>query len=154
LDGVLHSFEVNTTSEPEVFVKKIPMTVLFGDPVAGPLGIRVHGAAGFIANAIKGVEHGHVGGQGLLSNHVTDQANEKFVREFSSTGSEISNAIQKILRFRGREVVCWLPQLVDWSQQWEDALGKVVLEGVYALQGILRSGMQDCFGVQEDGPSC
>lgn len=67
------------------------MAVLLGSPGAGPVGPGGVGRASLVAHAVQGVEHGHVGGQCLLSDHVAHKHHQVVVGQVGGALAQVAH---------------------------------------------------------------
>lgn len=106
LRGLLHRLHVHPPSQVQVRVQQIPVPVLLGRPSPGPDPPRGGARPGLVSGAVQSVEHGLVGGERLLGDCVTDQADEVVVRQASGALAQLADAVEEVLvRGDGEEVL-------------------------------------------------
>mmetsp|Transcript_2373 Transcript_2373/g.3655 ORF Transcript_2373/g.3655 Transcript_2373/m.3655 type:complete len:205 (-) Transcript_2373:114-728(-) len=111
LDGNLNIAHITLSSEVQIFIQKISMTIFFGSPSSAPSSpCRVGCSSGVVAS-FKGVEKGLVGGERFFGDHVSNEDDEDIVGNPVRHLSEFLHLVIPTILCQIREVVLWLPCL-------------------------------------------
>jgi hypothetical protein len=132
---------VHTASQVQVLVQQIPVTIFFCSPGTSPDSPRRGTGASFVPASIQSVQHGLVGRQSLLSDHVSHQTHHVIVRQTCRSLSELLDLVQEILGRGIREEILRLPALLHRLQEREKRLGGPAFQRLEELQSLWRYGV-------------
>ena len=123
LDGLLDLAHVDPAGEEEVLVHEVAVAVLLGGPGPGPDGPAGGAGAGLVADAaVEGVEHGLVGRERLLGDHVADEADQVVVGDLAGAPAELADLVAERLGGRVRQVVLRLPAALQGLEERQDGV--------------------------------
>ena len=119
------------------------MPVLLGRPRARPAGPGRGGRARLVPDAVEGVEHRHVGRQGLLGDHVADEHDEVVVGELVGALAQLADLVDEVGRARVGQEVGGLPAGLRVLEDRVDLVLDVVVDGADDLEALGGDGVQD-----------
>mmetsp|Transcript_24916 Transcript_24916/g.44135 ORF Transcript_24916/g.44135 Transcript_24916/m.44135 type:complete len:402 (+) Transcript_24916:254-1459(+) len=109
LNGDFDAAHVAFSTEVQIFVQEISVSVFFGRPSAAPSSPSRVGVSRGIIAAFKSVEERLVGGKGFLRDHVTDKNNHEIIgNSFHHLSHFLDFVFPSFLGKIGEEVL-WLP---------------------------------------------
>ena len=123
LNGDLHGLHVDTARQPKVLIHGVAVSVLLRGPLPRPLGPGRARRARLVPNAVEGIQHGHVGRQCLLRDHVTHETDEVVVGDVGGTLTELADLVLEVgvldvgrrLGSEGEAVRRWGGETARWS---------------------------------------
>ena len=139
LDGLLDLAHVDPAGEEEVLVHEVAVAVLLGGPGPGPDGPAGGAGAGLVADAaVEGVEHGLVGRERLLGDHVADEADQVVVGDLAGARAELADLVAERLGGRVRQVVLRLPAALHGLEERHDGVRRPRVERLEDLPLLQR----------------
>mmetsp|Transcript_11276 Transcript_11276/g.33885 ORF Transcript_11276/g.33885 Transcript_11276/m.33885 type:complete len:452 (-) Transcript_11276:226-1581(-) len=150
LNRDLNCLHVDLAGEIHVLVHGVAVPVLLRRPGACPSAPGGWRSARLVADAIQGVEHGHIGGQRLLRDHVSRQHHPVVVRQALCALPQLPHLVDEGVGGGVGQQVGRLPALVHVLQHRQHPLLHVSRDAVDHLQPVLAQRVQR-LAVEDNG---